>query len=78
MEPGSSTGLIRAEILAGSLVIEQVFGIPGMGRLLVSSISTRDYPVVQAAVLYITSVVVIINFLVDILYQVADPRVRAA
>jgi ABC-type dipeptide/oligopeptide/nickel transport system permease component len=70
--------MVVAEILAGSLVIEQVFGIPGMGRLLVSSISTRDYPVVQAAVLYITSVVVIINFLVDILYQVADPRVRAA
>ena len=70
--------MVVAEILAGSLVIEQVFGIPGMGRLLVSSISTRDYPVVQAAVLYITSVVVIINFLVDILYQVADPRVRTA
>ncbi len=70
--------MVVAEILAGSLVIEQVFGIPGMGRLLVTSISTRDYPVVQAAVLYITCVVVIINFLVDILYQVADPRVRTA
>ena len=70
--------MVVAEILAGSLVIEQVFGIPGMGRLLVTSISSRDYPVVQAAVLYITSVVVIINFLVDILYQVADPRVRTA
>lgn len=70
--------MVVAEILAGSLVIEQVFGIPGMGRLLITSISTRDYPVVQAAVLYITCVVVVINFLVDILYQVADPRVRTA
>ncbi len=70
--------MVVAEILAGSLVIEQVFSIPGMGRLLITSISTRDYPVVQAAVLYITSVVVVINFLVDVLYQLADPRVRTA
>ena len=61
--------MVAAEILAGSLVIEQVFSIPGMGRLMITSISTRDYPVVQAAVLYITSIVVIINFLVDVLYQ---------
>ena len=70
--------MVAAEILAGSLVIEQVFSIPGMGRQTITSISTRDYPVVQAAVLYITSIVVIINFLVDILYQLADPRVRTA
>ena len=70
--------MVVAEILAGSLVIEQVFSIPGMGRLMITSISTRDYPVVQAAVLYITSIVVIINFLVDVLYQLADPRVRTA
>ena len=47
-----------------------------MGRLLVTSITSRDYPVVQASVLYITAIVVIINFIVDILYQVADPRIR--
>ncbi len=70
--------MVAAEILTGSLVIEQVFGIPGMGRLMITSISTRDYPVVQAAVLYITSIVVIINFLVDVLYQLADPRIRTA
>jgi len=70
--------MVAAEILAGSLVIEQVFNIPGMGRLLVSSISSRDYPVVQAAVLYITAIVVIINFIVDVLYQLADPRIRTA
>ena len=67
-----------ADMIAGSIIIEQVFSIPGMGRLMITSISTRDYPVVQAAVLYITSIVVIINFLVDILYQLADPRVRTA
>lgn len=69
--------MVIAEILAGSIVVEQVFSVPGLGRLLITSISTRDYPVVQAIVLYITAVVVIINFLVDLLYQLFDPRVRA-
>ena len=69
---------VIAEILAGSIVAEQVFSVPGIGRLLISSISNRDYPVVQAIVLYITSVVVLINFAVDMIYQVLDPRVRTA
>ncbi|MCD8327094.1 MAG: ABC transporter permease [Lachnospiraceae bacterium] len=68
--------MVIAEILAGSIVVEQVFGLPGMGRLLITSISARDYPVVQAIVTYITAVVVMINFIVDILYQFVDPRVR--
>lgn len=70
------TAMIIAEVLAGSIIVEQVFSVPGIGRLLVSSISNRDYPVVQAMVIYITSVVLIINFIVDMLYQLADPRVR--
>lgn len=69
--------LIIAEILAGSIIVEQVFSVPGMGRLLITSISNRDYPVVQAIVTYITAVVVIINFIVDVLYQLVDPRVKA-
>lgn len=68
--------MVIAEILAGSIVVEQVFSVPGLGRLLISSISTRDYPVVQAIVLYVTAVVVIINFIVDVLYQMFDPRVK--
>ncbi len=68
-------GMIIAEIVAGSIVVEQVFGLPGIGRLLISSISTRDFPVVQTLVLYITSVVIIVYFLVDILYRVIDPRI---
>ena len=68
--------MVIAEILAGSIVVEQVFSVPGIGRLLVSSISNRDYPVVQALVLYITAVVVILNFIVDVLYELLDPRVR--
>lgn len=68
--------MVIAEILAGSIVVEQVFSVPGLGRLLISSISTRDYPVVQAIVLYVTAVVVMINFIVDVLYQLLDPRVK--
>lgn len=69
-------GIIAAEIAAGSIVVEQVFGLPGIGRLLVSSISTRDYPVVQALMLYIVIAVVIVYFVVDILYRYIDPRVE--
>lgn len=68
--------MVIADILAGSIVVEQVFSAPGIGRLLITSISSRDYPVVQAIVLYVTSVVVIINFIVDVLYQLLDPRVK--
>ena len=70
--------MAAAEILAGSIVVEQVFGVPGVGGLLISSISNRDYPVVQAIVLYVTAVVVLVNFVVDVLYQVLDPRVKTA
>lgn len=69
-------GIIAAEIAAGSIVVESVYGLPGIGRLLVSSISSRDYPVVQALMLYIVSMVVIVYFIVDILYKVIDPRVE--
>ena len=68
-------GMIIAEIVAGSIVVEQVFGLPGVGRLLISSISTRDLPVVQILVMYITAVVIIVYFLVDLLYRVIDPRI---
>lgn len=69
-------GMIIAESLAGSIVVEQVFNLPGMGRLLVTGIFNRDYPVVQATVLYIAATVIILNFIVDMLYQVLDPRLR--
>lgn len=69
-------GMIIAEVLAGSIVLEPVFGLPGLGRLLVVSISNRDYPVVQAIVLYIAVIVIVINGIVDLLYKVLDPRVK--
>lgn len=68
--------MVAAEILAGSIVVGQVFNVTGMGRLLVTAITNRDYPIVQAVVLYITVLVIVINFIVDMLYQFVDPRVR--
>ena len=69
-------GMVIADVLAGSIVIEQVFNLPGVGRLLVVAIGNRDYPVVEAVVVYIAAVVLIVNFIVDLLYQKGDPRVR--
>lgn len=69
-------GMMIADIMAGSIVVEQVFNLPGLGRLLVASIGNRDFPVVSAIIIYIASIVVIVNFLVDILYRFIDPRIR--
>lgn len=63
------------DIMAGSIVVEQVFGIPGLGRMLVTSIGNRDHPVVQAIVVLLAAVVVGCNFLADLLYRVMDPRI---
>ena len=68
--------MMAADVLAGSIVVEQVFNIPGLGRLLITSISNRDYPVVQAIVLYMAAAVVIMNTVADVAYQRLDPRVR--
>lgn len=69
-------GMTLSDIVAGSLIVEQVFSIPGLGRLLVTSISNRDYPVVQAIIVMIVVIVVVINLLVDITYRVIDPRIE--
>ena len=68
--------MTMADIVAGSIVVEQVFAIPGLGQMLISSIGNRDYPVVQAVVVIIASVVVLCNFAADLLYRVMDPRLR--
>ena len=65
-----------ADIVAGSIIIEQVFVIPGMGRMLLLSISNRDYPVVQAIVVIISFVVVFMNYLADLVNRLVDPRIR--
>ena len=62
--------------MTGTIIIEQVFTIPGVGRLLLSSISNRDFPVVQAIVVIMAAWIVLVNFAADLLYQLVDPRLR--
>jgi ABC-type dipeptide/oligopeptide/nickel transport system permease component len=69
-------GMIIAEVFSGSIVIEQVFTIPGTGRLLIAAIGSRDYPLIQTLVMYIASVVVLANALADTAIQIVDPRIR--
>lgn len=65
-----------SDIVAGSIIVEQVFALPGLGRLLISSIGNRDFPVAQYIVVIIAFVVVFMNYLADIITQYVDPRVR--
>ena len=69
-------GLILGALLGGIAVIETVFTIPGLGRLLVDAIYARDYPVVQGCILSIAVIYVLVNLVVDLLYPVFDPRIR--
>jgi len=69
-------GMIVAEVFSGSIVIEQVFSIPGIGRLLIAAISSRDYPLIQALMVYIAFTVVAANTIADIAIIVIDPRIR--
>jgi peptide/nickel transport system permease protein len=69
-------GIIFALLLGGSIVIETVYSIPGVGRLVGSAILRRDYPVIQGSLLFIAGMLLFVNLLVDILYAYFDPRVR--
>jgi len=70
------TGLQFGFLLGGSIVIETVFSWPGLGRLLVDSVSFRDYPVIQAEIMLFSTEFVLINLLVDLLYAVVNPEIR--
>ena len=69
-------GVAVADVIANSIVIEQVFGIPGLGRTLISSISKRDYPVVEAVIMLIAASILIINTVVDLTYRKMDKRIQ--
>ena len=72
----SFLAMTAADIVAGSVVIEQVFSLPGLGRMLLASIANRDYPVVQAVVVIVAFWVVLVNLLADLINQRLDPRLR--
>jgi peptide/nickel transport system permease protein len=73
----TSVGVNTGYLLGGAIVVEQVFAIPGLGRLILGAIAERNYPLLQGAILVVTFGFVLVNFLVDMLYVVIDPRVRA-
>ena len=68
-------GPMLAYIVTGSLVIEQIFAVPGIGRAFVSSITNRDYPLIMGTTIILASLIVIMNMVSDILYKVVDPRI---
>jgi peptide/nickel transport system permease protein len=69
-------GIIFSLMLSGSVVVETVFSIPGLGRLMASAILTRDYPLIQGGLLITATMFVLINLAVDVLYAYLDPRIR--
>ena len=69
-------GLTVALMIGGAVVTETVFGLPGVGNLVVSAVIRRDYPVIQGALLVVAAIYVLINFGIDLLYTVVDPRVK--
>ena len=69
-------GIQLGQLMAGSIILESVFYLPGLGRLALGAISARDLPVVQGVVLFVASVIVAINVAVDILFGFLDPRIR--
>jgi len=69
-------GIQLGQLLAGSIILESVFYLPGLGRLTLAAISARDLPVVQGVVLFVAGMIVIVNAAVDILYGILDPRIR--
>ena len=69
-------GIVAGALLGGAVVIEQVFSIPGVGRLIVGAVLSRDYPVIQGGLLFLAAIYLLVNLTVDMLYAAADPRIR--
>ena len=74
----TSVGIMTGYLLGGAIVVEQVFSIPGLGRLILGAIAERNYPLVQATILVVTVGFVLVNALVDFAYALIDPRLRTA
>ena len=71
-------GIQIARLLGGAVIVETIFGLPGIGRYVYEAISTRDYPVVQGVTLVVALAFVLLSLLVDVLYALVDPRLRTA
>lgn len=69
-------GPLLAYILTGSFVVEKIFTIPGLGGEFVNSITNRDYPMIMGTTIFLATLLVVMNFIVDLLYKVVDPRIK--
>jgi peptide/nickel transport system permease protein len=69
-------GIVTGSLLGGAVVVEQVFSLPGVGRLVIGAVLSRDFPVIQGTLLFVAVIYLLVNLVVDILYAVVDPRVR--
>ena len=69
-------GVSATSLLSGSIVVESVFSLPGLGRLMVEGVQRRDYPVIQGMIVFVSAVNVLVNLVVDILYALIDPRIE--
>jgi peptide/nickel transport system permease protein len=81
LKPSSLTlitvaGLNIGRLIGGAVIVESVFALPGIGRLLIGAIYTRDFMILQGVVLFVAAGFVLVNFLVDLIYAVLDPRIR--
>jgi peptide/nickel transport system permease protein len=69
-------GIMVGALLGGAVVVEQVFSLPGMGRLIIGAVLSRDFPVIQGGLLFLALIYLLVNLVVDLLYAAIDPRVR--
>lgn len=70
-------GIMLIDLITGVVIIEQIFSIPGIGRLMITAVINRDLPLVQGLIFYTSVVLVLINFIIDIVYSIIDPRIRS-
>jgi len=70
------TGIGIGRLIGGAVLVETIFALPGIGRLLIGAINARDFAIMQGVVLFVATGFVLVNFVVDVLYGVLDPRIR--
>ena len=69
-------GILTANLVTGSFIVESIFGIPGMGEMFVKSILNRDYPVILGSTIVYSAILIFLIFIVDVLYTLIDPRIK--
>jgi ABC-type dipeptide/oligopeptide/nickel transport system permease component len=72
----TALGLQASDLITGSIVIEYIFSVPGLGQLFVTSLTSRDYPLIMGVALFYATIILLFNLVVDLSYSVIDPRVR--